>query len=166
VKWWKAGGLGAVLLAATSAGLAFVHPWGDVRAVAPGGQILEGSSVPDDLRQIFEQKCADCHSNQTHWPAYSRFAPASWLMEHDVLAARSAMNLSQWAGTNAEDRIALLTRIVAEVRSGTMPPRPYAMGHPANRLTESDKQEIAAWARIERKRIKSESQQQKERNTK
>ena len=64
------------------------------------------------------------------------------------------MNLSHWTEMSTEDRIAVLTRIAAEVRSGEMPPKPYAMLHPANRLTESDKQEITAWARAERKRIR------------
>lgn len=163
MRRWKAICFSVVFLGSSSMALSFVHPWGDVRAVAPGGQILEGNSEPDDVRRVFENKCADCHSNGTHWPAYSRLAPGSWLMEHDVHNGRSAMNLSLWAGMDAEDRIAALTRIVAEVRSGEMPPKPYALVHPANRLTESDKQEIAAWARGERKRIRSESTEQKER---
>ena len=152
--------VGALLLAA-SAGLSFVHPWGDVRSVSSSGQILDGSAVPDDVRKVLEKKCADCHSNQTHWPAYSRFAPTSWLMEHDVYAGRAAANLSRWEGMSADDRIAMLTRIAAEARSGEMPTRPYAMAHPATRLTESDKQEITAWARAERKRIRTEITEQK-----
>jgi hypothetical protein len=107
----------------------------------------------------------DCHSNQTHWPVYSRLAPGSWLIERDVKAGRSAANFSLWAGMSAEDRIDLLTRISARVRSGEMPPKPYAMMHGAY-LTDRDKQQIAIWARAERKRIKTESIQQKERDNK
>jgi cytochrome c len=162
---WRAIGLGGVFLTSASVVFSLMHPWGDVRSVAPGGQILEGSVVPEDVRGILERKCGDCHSNQTHWPVYSRVAPVSWLVEHDVQAGRSAMNLSLWEGTGAEDRIALLTRLAAEVRSGEMPPKPYAMLHSAA-LTESDKQKIAAWARTERKRIRTEIAAQKEIDTK
>ena len=149
-----------------SAALSFVHPWGELRSVEPGGQLLEGRTVPDDVRGILEKKCADCHSNQTHWPVYSRLAPASWLVEHDVYGGRSAMNLSHWAAMDAEDRIAVLTRIAAEVRSGEMPPKPYTLLHRASNLTDSDKQQIAAWARAERKRIRLETPAQKEIDTK
>lgn len=76
------------------------------------------------------------------------------------------MNLSNWTQTNTEDRIAVLTRIVAEVRSNEMPPKPYTMLHPANRLTESDKQQISAWARAERKRIRLDASAQKENDIK
>jgi cytochrome c len=138
-----------------SAGLAFVHPWGDMRKVDANGEILGASVVPANVRATIETKCADCHSNRTHWPVYSRLAPASWLMERDVYQARTAMNLSQWDGMPNEGRIAALTRIAAEVRSGQMPPVPYAFMHPANRLTDAEKQEIASWARAERKRLKA-----------
>ena len=158
--------LAGVALLASSVALSFAHPWGNLRSVAPGAQLLEGSAVPGDVRGVLEKKCADCHSNQTHWPLYSRVAPASWLMEHDVHTGRSAMNLSLWEGMNAEDRIATLTRIAAEVRNGEMPPKPYTMLHPANRLTETDQQQITAWARSERKHIRLELSAQKENDTK
>jgi cytochrome c len=134
----------------------FVHPWGNVRSVAPGGQILEGSAMPGDVRMILEKKCADCHSNQTHWPAYSRLAPISWLTERDVQAGRSALNFSLWNAMGAGDRINALAEIAAEVRSGEMPPKPYARMHAAF-LSESDKQKITAWSRAERKRLRAQT---------
>lgn len=146
-------GVGAVFVA--SVGLAAVHPWGDVRNGDANAQILEGAALPASVRVTIDAKCADCHSNRTHWPVYSRLAPASWLMEHDVFAARSAMNLSQWRGMPVEGRIAALTRIAAEARSGQMPPRQYTFMHPAARLTSGEQQQIAAWARAERKRLKA-----------
>ena len=151
-------GFGGVMLAA-SVGLSFVHPWGNLRNVNSSGEILVGSEIPASVRSTIEAKCADCHSNHTRWPLYSRLAPASWLMEHDIVRARTAMNLSEWAEMPAEGRIAALTRIAAEARSGQMPPSPYAFMHPANRLTDGDKQEIAAWARTERKRLRAATDQ-------
>ena len=141
--------------------LAFLHPWGELRNESADSAILSGSEVPNEVRGILDKKCADCHSNKTHWPLYSRMAPTSWLVEHDVYAGRSAMNLSVWAGMGADDRIAALARIAAEVRGGEMPPRTYAMVHGAA-LTEGDKQRIAAWSRAERKRIRTEAAAHKE----
>ncbi len=166
MTWGRIGGVGGAVLATASIAFSLAHPWGNLRSVPVHGPILEGSAVPEDVRRVFEAKCADCHSNQTHWPVYSRLAPASWLMEHDVYAGRAAMNLSNWAMTGADDRIAMLARIAAEARTGEMPPRPYTMLHPATHLTDSDKQQIVAWTRAERKRIKSASTPQKETGSK
>lgn len=150
-------GIGGLMLAA-SLGFSLIHPWGDLRHVDSRGKILTGSTIPPDVLATIQIKCADCHSNRTDWPVYSRLAPGSWLIERDVFAARAAMNLSQWNQMPGQERIAALTRIAAEVRSGQMPPRTYGFMHPANRLTNSEKQEIAAWARGERKRLQVASQ--------
>ena len=158
---WRSIGFACLFLVAFCMAFSFVHPWGNVRNIAPGGQILEGSAMPDDVRSVLERKCADCHSNHTHWPAYSRLAPISWLTERDVQAGRSALNLSAWAGIDAQDRIAALAEIAAEVRSGEMPPKPYARMHAAF-LSESDKQRITAWSRAERKRLRAQTSGEKD----
>jgi hypothetical protein len=61
----------------------------------------------------------------------------------------------------AEDRIAALARIAAEVRSGEMPPKPYALIHAAA-LTDGERQQLSAWTRAERKRVRIEASGQKE----
>jgi cytochrome c len=142
---------------AASVGLAFVHPWGNVRGAEAGGTILAGSAAPVDLRGLLERKCGDCHSNNTRWPVYSRLAPASWLVEHDVHEGRVAMNLSHWETMRSEDRIAMLARIAAEARSGGMPPAFYAQMHPSARLTGAEREAVAAWAHTERTRIREQS---------
>jgi cytochrome c len=161
VTRWRTISFGCLFLVASCMAFSFVHPWGNVRSVAPGGQILEGSAMPGDVRMILEKKCADCHSNQTHWPAYSRLAPISWLTERDVQAGRSALNFSLWNAMGAGDRINALAEIAAEVRSGEMPPKPYARMHAAF-VSEGDKQKIAAWSRAERKRLRTQSSEVKE----
>jgi hypothetical protein len=75
--------VGAVLVLAPP--LSLLHPWGNVRAISqPNRRILTGTSVPPEVREVIETKCIDCHAERTHWPVYSRIAPASWLVEHDV----------------------------------------------------------------------------------
>jgi hypothetical protein len=57
---------------------------------------------------------------------------------------------------DTQGRIAALAEIAAEVRSGEMPPKPYARMHTAF-LSESDKQKITAWSRAERKRLRAQT---------
>jgi cytochrome c len=146
--------VGGVLLAG-SMGFSLVHPWGDLRSAGGKGELLSGSDVSADVREALETKCADCHSNRTHWPVYSRLAPGSWLMEHDVSKGRAALNLSRWGSMGPEERIDALSRIAAEVRSAQMPPKPYTMMHPRSRVSEFEQQRIATWARAERRRLRS-----------
>ncbi|MGA7462946.1 MAG: heme-binding domain-containing protein [Candidatus Korobacteraceae bacterium] len=142
-----------VMIAAVIA-LSTIHPWGDLRAAAPSATLLDGSAAPPNVRQVLEAKCADCHSENTHWPAYSRFAPASWLIERDVHDGRSHLNLSQWQHYSAEDQATLLNRIAAEVRSGQMPVKRYLVLHPQARLSLDEQQLVYDWAKAERKSIR------------
>jgi cytochrome c len=152
---------GGALLAA-AVGLSFVHPWGDVRNVRSDGNLLGGSEAPQEVRYVLETKCADCHSTRTHWPLYSRLAPGSWLMEHDVNEGRAALNLSRWDSMRNEERIDALSRIAAEVRSAEMPPAAYTLMHPRGHVSDLDMQTIAAWARAERRRLRAAAKAQKE----
>jgi cytochrome c len=148
--------LGSVL--ALGLVLSFIHPWGNPRAGAqPGAPLLEGSSVPEKVRGVLATKCGDCHSQNTRYPAYSRVAPVSWMIEHDVLEGRGHLELSRWQGLSDADRISALSRIASEVNAGQMPPKTYLMLHPGARLSADEQQLIYEWARAERKRIRQEA---------
>jgi len=150
------------LVLAAAVGLSFVHPWGDLRDVDARGELVGGSEVPQGVRQVLEEKCADCHSNRTHWPVYSRLAPGAWLMEHDVSEGRQALNFSRWQEMPPERQIDALSRIVAEIRSEEMPPTAYTMMHPGRHISDAEKQAVAVWARAERRRVRAAMEGQKE----
>ncbi len=147
---------GAILVLGVA--LSFFHPWGNPRVVDPSRTaILPGMEVAPDVRQILVTKCADCHSNATRWPAYGRFAPASWLVERDIMEAREHMNFSLWQDYDKDMRIDLLARTAAEVRKGEMPVKQYLIMHPDARFTEAEKTLIINWTKAERSRLRTEA---------
>lgn len=89
-------------------------------------------------RELFFRSCRDCHSNETRWPAYSKIAPASWLVQSDVSEGRSKLNVSEWnrASANAGAKAA------KEVQEGEMPPWFYLPAHPDARLTDTENEEL------------------------
>lgn len=132
-----------------SIGLSFVHPFGNPRAKqgAGKGALLEHAAIPAAARDVLRQKCADCHSNETVWPAYGRLAPASWLMERDITRAREQMNLSQWDLLPETKQETLKSKIVQQARTDKMPPLQYRLMHRNAAVTEQDVKELTAWAR-------------------
>jgi cytochrome c len=129
--------------------LARVHPFGDAGLYAAQSAttpILEGSQVPPEVHAMLVEKCADCHSSQTRAPFYGRFAPASWLMERDIVEARKVMNLSQWNSYSAEQQRTLAAKMAHEIRAGKMPPIQYRMVHWNARISDDDAQKSANWA--------------------
>jgi cytochrome c len=140
------------------AALSLVHPWGNLHAAASANQtVLAHSNVPDEVRTLLTQKCGDCHSNNTRWPLYSRIAPSSWLVEHDVHEGREHLNLSSWEQYSIDSRIDLLGKIATQLRQGKMPLRQYLLLHPDARLSEAERKLIVDWAKTERKSLMAEA---------
>ncbi|HZK50705.1 MAG TPA: heme-binding domain-containing protein [Actinomycetota bacterium] len=87
--------------------------------------------------QLFDDACADCHSNETEWPWYSNVAPQSWLVQRDVDAGREELNLSEL--DREQDEIKDLIEVIAD---DEMPPLRYTFLHPEARLSEAEKQAL------------------------
>src|ERR1700730_10750676 len=78
---------GLAVLVVMSLALGLAHPFGNRRAAtivptdAPSTLLLEHALIPVEVKSVLRQKCADCHSTQTHWPWYGHLgghAHALW----------------------------------------------------------------------------------------
>jgi cytochrome c len=150
--------IGSTIVVLSVAALSLTHPWGNLRSGSPvGGSMLAGSSVPDEVRTVLARKCGDCHSNNTRWPLYSKIAPTSWLVEHDVHEGREHLNLSSWEKYSIDNRIDLLGKMGSQLRQGKMPLKQYLLLHPEARLSEAERKLILDWTKVERKRLVAEA---------
>jgi cytochrome c len=134
--------VGAVIVLSTVAafGLAFVHPFGNPRVEPAKGldTLLRDANMPAEAKAVLVSKCADCHSNETRWPAYSRLAPGSWLIERDIVKGREHMNLSHWNDLSPDKQQVLEAKIIQEAKSGDMPPLQYLAIHWGAKLSSAD----------------------------
>lgn len=87
---------------------------------------------------LFDKACANCHSNKTTYPWYSKVAPISWLVAFDVEEGREHFNVSMWGAQkkNKGDEAA------EEVEDGEMPPFYYLPTHPEAKLTQAETQQL------------------------
>jgi mono/diheme cytochrome c family protein len=92
-----------------------------------------------ETRALAKRACFDCHSNETEWPAYSKVAPVSWLIQRDVSEGRAVLNFSEWRRPQEEAKEA-----AEEVREGEMPLRIYQLMHAHARLSARDRERLAS----------------------
>jgi hypothetical protein len=92
-----------------------------------------------ETRVLAQRACFDCHSNETVWPWTSNIAPASWLLANHVAEGRSDLNFSEWDRPNSEAE-----EIPESVLDEEMPPWDYMLMHASARLTEAEKDALAA----------------------
>lgn len=117
-----------------------------------GEKIEANVRLTPKAHDVLERACANCHSNETRWPWYSRVAPGSWLVGGHVERGRRALNFSEWR-TRTEGKpgaaLATLSAACAAAANGQMPPPTYLWIHPEARLSQADKQALCAWTDAE-----------------
>lgn len=131
-RWCLRGGLGLLV---TFVAIQFV-PYGHDRVNPPDRSEPAWDSTA--TRTLAKQACFDCHSNETEWPAYSRVAPVSWLIQYDVSEGRAALNFSEWQRPQQE-----ASEAAEEVFEREMPPRIYQLMHGHARLSAADRDRLA-----------------------
>ncbi len=102
-------------------------------------------SAPPAIEATLRRACYDCHSNETRWPWYSRVAPVSWLVVHDVTLARKEINFSEWSSYYPLTRQRKLEWMARALREEKMPPWSYRLVHPGARLTSADDAALERW---------------------
>ena len=87
-------------------------------------------------RELFMKACADCHSFETKWPAYSNVAPISWIVYNHVVEGREHFNVSNWGHQKKNEG----EDAAEEVEEGEMPLTSYLLAHPEAKLSENEKE--------------------------
>ena len=126
---------GSLVLALAFLAIQFV-PYGRDHRKPPIAAEPEWDSLV--TRALAKQACFDCHSNETEWPGYSRIAPVSWLIQHDVAEGRAALNFSEWQRPQEE-----APEAAEEVLEREMPLRAYQLMHAHARLSAADRERLA-----------------------
>lgn len=121
-----------------------------------GTQTIEAMvGIPADVRSTLNRSCADCHSDETRWPWYSRIAPVSWYVAGHVNKGRRYINLSTWVrpGHEPQDSIDRLKAMCREVQNSRMPLLSYRLIHWDSWLSARDVSRICEWSETEQKRL-------------
>ncbi|MFN8545828.1 MAG: heme-binding domain-containing protein [Candidatus Binatia bacterium] len=115
--------------------------------------VVQDIAAPPDVQAVLRHACYDCHSHETVWPWYSRVAPVSWLITHDVNEGREELDFSTWSAYPPPKRGKKLDKAAKEVTEGEMPPWYYRLLHPEARLSEAEAALIVQWLTAERGKL-------------
>lgn len=99
-----------------------------------------------NVRAVLRRACYDCHSHETVWPWYSKVAPVSWLVAHDVNEGREKLNFSTWDRYSTKQQVKKLKESWEEVADGEMPLWYYLPIHRDAGLSAADRELLRTWA--------------------
>ena len=100
---------------------------------------------PDRVEEILRRCCYDCHSYETDWPWYSKVAPISFMVAHNVNEARSELNFSEWRTYGSARRAEIGAKMIDLIENHEMPPPLYAIMHGETKLTGPELEVLRNW---------------------
>jgi hypothetical protein len=123
----------------------FVQPMKNQSSGLGENDISRVYQIPVELHSVLQQKCYDCHSNNTRYPWYVNVQPIGWWLAAHVHEGKEELNFSEFK-QYSEDRKAHKLKEIGEVtEDGSMPLKAYTLFHEGSELTDSDKQAIQNW---------------------
>ncbi|WP_297704739.1 heme-binding domain-containing protein [uncultured Eudoraea sp.] len=104
--------------------------------------------VPDDVNQLLQVSCKDCHSNKTEYPWYANVQPVAWWLNDHVIDGKKHLNFSTFVKMPIAIQNHKFEETIEMVEEKEMPLPSYTnFGlHKEANLTEEQRQKIIVWA--------------------
>ncbi|SEK76992.1 Haem-binding domain-containing protein [Maribacter orientalis] len=105
-------------------------------------------NIPNDVENIFQSSCYDCHSNTTKYPWYSNVQPAAWFLADHVKDGKKHLNFSEFTNMPlfVQNHKLEETKEMVEEKEMPLPSYTYFGLHPEANLTDAQRQKIIDWA--------------------
>ena len=102
--------------------------------------------VPNQVLNILQNSCYDCHSNNTRYPWYSFIQPGAWLMASHIRRGKVMLNFNQFGDLSNRKQQSKLQGIVNQIKDNEMPLSSYTFLHKNAILTTEQKTILINWA--------------------
>jgi mono/diheme cytochrome c family protein len=121
-----------------------------VRPSIPSRPATAEIQAPPNIRQILDEHCYSCHSNQRRLAWFDEIQPGYWLVRRDILTARAHLNFSTLGSKPAAAQKATLYEAVNMIQLGAMPLPRFVALHPEAKVSPEDlaalKAYLSPWA--------------------
>lgn len=102
-------------------------------------------NAPQEMQDLLQVSCYDCHSNETVYPWYSNVAPVSWWLKDHINHGRDHLNFSLWGEYEEKRKDHKLEEIIEEVKEHEMPLKSYLIAHSEAKLDNSKREQLTSW---------------------
>lgn len=100
---------------------------------------------PEEVKNILQKACYDCHSYATVYPWYAEVAPVSWWLADHIEEGREHLNLAAWGSFDLKRKKHKIDEMIEEVEEGEMPLKSYTIMHSDADLSDEEKELLITW---------------------
>ena len=126
-------------------GIQFFQPLRNQSNEVTNAHIERLYDVPENVKAILTQSCYDCHSNNTHYPWYSRIQPGAWYMAGHIKKGKDELNFSDFGTYSTRKQRNKFRSMSEQVKKEEMPLSSYTLIHRNSILTPEQKLVLNEW---------------------
>lgn len=104
-------------------------------------------ALPQNVQNILQASCYDCHSNNTKYPWYFKVQPVAWLLDNDVRTGKENLNFSEFGSYPVSEQYQKFKAIIKDVETDDMPLKYYLIIHRHAKINQQQKSSIINWAK-------------------
>jgi mono/diheme cytochrome c family protein len=124
----------------------FFRPAKNVNATPSATSIASVYPMPDDVKQLMNTACNDCHTNNTNYPWYANIQPVNWWLNDHIQEGKKELNFDEFANYRPRRQYHKMEEVIEQVKEGEMPLNSYTWIHKNAILTQPQKEQLTAWA--------------------
>lgn len=124
----------------------FIQPARNTNGQGLPTDIANAVSVPENVKEILQTSCYDCHSNHTNYPWYNYVQPTGWILANHIKHGKKDLNFSDFGSYPIRKQQSKLKAIADQIKDGEMPLSSYTLIHRNARLSKEEKSLIIDWA--------------------
>ena len=126
----------------------FFHPDKntDSSSASETNDISKVMVVPDNVQDILQTSCYDCHSNNTDYPWYAEIQPVGWWLNHHIDEGKNEVNFNEFSTYSLRRQYKKLEEIIKQVKEDEMPLGYYTVIHKDAVLSKEQKLLVSTWA--------------------
>lgn len=125
----------------------FIHPKKNISQEISASDITNVRTVPNDVLQILQTACYDCHSNNTVYPWYNTIQPVAWWMNKHINNGKRHLNFSEFGNYDTKKANHKLDEVIETLEKDEMPLFSYVIIHRDAKLTDAQKKLVIDWAK-------------------
>jgi hypothetical protein len=137
------------------AAIQFIRPAKNQSTEITANHIYNVYATSDDVKNILDKACNDCHSNNTKYPWYASIQPATWWLNDHIKDGKRHLNFSQFGSYSISRQYKKLEESIDEIKEGEMPLNSYTWIHTNAKLSDAEKEKLFTWFNAIRDTLKA-----------
>ena len=135
----------SIVILVALVGIQFIPADVNKQEVISSSDIRNVYDVPDNVMNILENSCYDCHSNNTNYPWYSLVQPIRLIMDHHIEEGKEELNFSEFANYSERRKRNKMRAILEQIEKSKMPLPSYLWLHSDATISRKQKDSIVSF---------------------